>query len=597
MKKLLELTKGSRLLYVFAILSVGVATYISMLEPMVIKITIDSVIGNEPMSLPSFLEKLVNFIGGRNTLRSKLWICAICLVLLTSLRGLFLYYKGKLSTVASENIAQKARMKLYDHIQSLPYKYHVNAESGDLIQRCTSDVETVRKFFAIQLVEIGRAFFIVGISIFIMASMNVKMTIIAMITVPIIILASYIFFNSIRHTFERADKQEGALTSILEQNLSGVRVVKAFGREEYEIEKFERENIKYRDLSFKVSNVLATYWAASDFLCTLQIGLVLIFGIYFAVKGQITLGTLVVFNTYEGMLLWPIRQLGRILSDMGKMTVSIKRIAAILEEEVEKENGRALKPEIKGNISFKNVSFEYEKDSNVLRDISFEVKKGETIAVVGPTGSGKSSLVHLLLRLYDYKTGSIKVDGVELSDIDRKWIRSNIGIVLQEPFLYSRTIKENIKMSKIDAEDDEIVSAASMAAVHNVIKTFDRGYETIVGEKGVTLSGGQRQRVAIARTLINKFPILIFDDSLSAVDAETDKVIREKLEKKSKGITTFIIAHRISTVKDADKIIVLNNGNIEAMGKHEELIKLEGIYKRIWNIQNSVEVNKNKELA
>lgn len=597
MKKLLELTKGSRLLYILSILAIGVATYISMLEPMVIKITIDSIIGNEPMNLPSFLQHIIKAIGGRNALREKLWICAISLVLLTSLRGIFLYIKGKLSTVASENIARRTRIKLYDHIQNLPYRYHVNAESGDLIQRCTSDVETVRKFFSIQMVEIGRAFFIVALSIFIMASLNVKMTIIAMVTVPIIFLASYIFFNSVRHTFENADKQEGALTSILEQNLSGVRVVKAFGREEFEIEKFEKENAKYRDLSFKVSNVLATYWATSDFICTVQIGLVLIFGIYYAVKGDISLGTLVVFNTYEGMLLWPIRQLGRILSDMGKMTVSLKRITNILDEEVEKENGKALKPDIKGEISFENVSFEYEKDAEVLKNISFKVKKGATVAIVGSTGSGKSSLVHLLLRLYDYKSGSIKIDGIELSDISRKWIRSKIGIVLQEPFLYSRTLKENIKISKLDAEDNEIIRAASMAAVHKVITSFDRGYDTIVGEKGVTLSGGQRQRVAIARTLINKFPILVFDDSLSAVDAETDKIIRGKLQEKSKDVTTFIIAHRISTVKDADEIIVLNHGKIEAIGKHDELINKEGIYKRIWDIQNSSEINNEEKFA
>ncbi|WP_026883810.1 ABC transporter ATP-binding protein [Clostridium akagii] len=597
MKKLLELTKGNRLLYVLAILAIGIATYISLLEPMVIKITIDSIIGKSPMSVPKVLENFITKIGGRGFLRSNLWICALCLVALTSLRGIFLYLKGKLATKASENIARNTRVKLYDHIQNLPYKYHVNAESGDLIQRCTSDVETIRKFFSVQMVEIGRAVFIVAISLFMMLSLNLKMTIISMVTVPIILLASFIFFNSVRNTFQKADDQEGALTSILEQNLSGVRVVKAFGREQYEIEKFDKENKKYKDLSFKVANILSTYWATSDFLCTVQIGLVLIFGIYYAVRGDISLGTLVVFNTYEGMLLWPVRQLGRILSDMGKMTVSLKRVANILDEEIEKDEGEGLKSDIQGEISFEDVSFEYEKNQNVLQHISFTVKKGENIAVVGPTGSGKSSLVHLLLRLYDYKSGSIKVDGVELSDISRKWIRSKIGIVLQEPFLYSRTIKDNIKISKLDAQDSEIVSAASMAAVHQVITSFNSGYDTTVGEKGVTLSGGQRQRVAIARTLINEFPILIFDDSLSAVDAETDKIIREKLEEKSENVTTFIIAHRISTVIDADKIIVLNHGKIEAIGKHEELIKKQGIYKRIWEIQNASDTESEENFA
>jgi ATP-binding cassette subfamily B protein len=435
------------------------------------------------------------------------------------------------------------------------------------------------------MVEIGRAFFIVSFAIIMMLSLNKKMTVIAMLVVPIIFIFSYVFFYKIKNTFEKADSQEGVLTSVLQENLSGVRVVKAFGRQNFEIEKYEKENKKYRDLNFNLVKLLSTYWSTSDILCMTQIGLVLISGIYFAVNGEISLGTLVVFNTYEGMLLWPVRQLGRILSDMGKMTVSLQRITNIIDVPVEQEYGKALKPKIKGEISFENVNFEYEK----LKDISFKVKKGETVAIVGPTGSGKSSLVHLLLRLYDYSSGSIKVDGLELKDIERKHIRSNVGIVLQEPFLYSRTIKENIQMAKLDCEDIEIHNAATVAAVHNVITSFEKGYDTVVGEKGVTLSGGQRQRVAIARTLIKDMPILIFDDSLSAVDTETDRVIRKELKKKSKGNTTFIISHRISTVMAADKIIVLNHGKIENIGTHKALIKKDGIYKRIWEIQTSLD--------
>jgi len=588
-KKLLKLTKGNRLLYFTAILSIAAATFIAMLEPMIIKVTIDSVIGNKPLDVPAPIEKLVMMVGGTTVLFRNLWICSLSLVTLTCIRGVFLFLRGKLSAQAAENIARNMRMKLYDHIQNLPYEYHVKAESGDLIQRCTSDVETVRKFFAAQMVEIGRAFFIVSFAIIMMLSLNKKMTVIAMLVVPIIFIFSYVFFYKIKNTFEKADSQEGVLTSVLQENLSGVRVVKAFGRQNFEIEKYEKENKKYRDLNFNLVKLLSTYWSTSDILCMTQIGLVLISGIYFAVNGEISLGTLVVFNTYEGMLLWPVRQLGRILSDMGKMTVSLKRITNIIDVPVEQEYGKALKPKIKGEISFENVNFEYEKDNEILKDISFKVKKGETVAIVGPTGSGKSSLVHLLLRLYDYSSGSIKVDGLELKDIERKHIRSNVGIVLQEPFLYSRTIKENIQMAKLDCEDIEIHNAATVAAVHNVITSFENGYDTVVGEKGVTLSGGQRQRVAIARTLIKDMPILIFDDSLSAVDTETDRVIRKELKKKSKGNTTFIISHRISTVMAADKIIVLNHGKIENIGTHKALIKKDGIYKRIWEIQTSLD--------
>ncbi len=589
MKKLLRLTKGNRLLYTAAILSIAAATFIAMLEPMIIKVTIDSVIGNKPLDVPKAIENMVSMVGGTTMLFRNLWICSLSLVILTCVRGVFLFLRGKLSAQAAENIARNMRVKLYDHIQNLPYEFHVKAESGDLIQRCTSDVDTVRKFFAAQMVEIGRAFFIVTFAIIMMLSLNKKMTVIAMVIVPIIFVFSYVFFYKIKNTFEKADAQEGVLTSVLQENLSGVRVVKAFGRQNFEIEKYEKENMKYRDLNFKLVKLLSTYWSTSDILCMTQIGLVLISGIYFAVNGEISLGTLVVFNTYEGMLLWPVRQLGRILSDMGKMSVSLERITNILDTPVEQEYGKALKPEIKGEISFENVNFEYESENEILSNISFKVKKGETVAIVGPTGSGKSSLVHLLLRLYDYDSGSIKIDGVELKDIDRKHMRNNVGIVLQEPFLFARTIKENIKMAKIDSKDIEIQNAANVAAVHNVITSFEKGYDTIVGEKGVTLSGGQRQRVAIARTLIKDMPILIFDDSLSAVDAETDRVIRGELKKKSKGSTTFIISHRISTVMSADKIIVLNHGKIESIGTHETLIKKDGIYKRIWGIQTSLD--------
>ncbi|NNU76891.1 ABC transporter ATP-binding protein [Clostridium estertheticum] len=589
MKKLINLTKGNRVLYIVAIISIAAATFIAMLEPLIIKITIDSVIGNKPMDVIKPLQKVIRAVGGKEVLITNLWICALSLVTLTCIRGIFLFLSGNFSARAAENISRNMRVKLYDHIQNLPYEYHVKAESGDLIQRCTSDVETVRKFFATQMVEIGRAFFIVVFAIIMMLSLNKKMTIIAMVIVPIIFIFSYVFFYKIKSTFEKADEQEGVLTTILQENLSGVRVVKAFGRQNFEIEKYEKENMKYRDLNFKLVKLESIYWSSSDILCMTQIGLVLVSGIYFAVNGVISLGTLVVFNTYEGMLLWPVRQLGRVLTDMGKMSVSLKRISKILDTPVESEDGKALKSEIKGEIIFENVCFEYEKGNEILKNLTFKVARGETVAIVGPTGSGKSSLVHLLLRLYDYNSGSIKIDGIELKDIERKHMRSNVGIVLQEPFLYSRSIKENIKMAKIHSEDIEIYSAASVAAVHNVITNFEKGYDTVVGEKGVTLSGGQRQRVAIARTLVKDMPILIFDDSLSAVDSETDRIIRGKLKKRSENSTTFLISHRISTVMDADKIIVLNHGKIENIGTHEMLIKKDGIYKRIWEIQTNID--------
>jgi ATP-binding cassette subfamily B protein len=587
-KRLWEFLHGNKLLYLGAIFSIAMATFISTLVPMVIKVAIDSIIGDKPLKTSQFINSIINKVGGRSLLAENLWICSIVLVLLTVIRGIFLFLRGKLSATASENITKNIRERLYNHIQYLPYEYHVKSEKGELIQRCTSDVDTIRKFLSTQFVEIGRAIFIVIFSIIAMLSLSIRMTLISTATIPFIFAFSFIFFSKIKNLFKEVDEAEAKMITVLQENLSGVRTVRAFGREKYEIEKYNKKNENYTKLCLKLYSLLSNYWSISDFLCMFQIGLVLIFGVYLTAKGDITLGTLVVFINYEGMLLWPVRQLGRILSDMGKMTVSINRIGEILDEEEEKEFPYEKKPEIKGNIEFKNVYFEYEKNNPVLQDISFEVNKGEKVAIMGQTGSGKSSLTYLLTRLYDYENGSIKIDGVELKDINKKWIRKNIGLVLQEPFLFSKTIKENIKIARKEAQDEEIIKAASEASIHNVILDFDKGYDTVVGENGVTLSGGQRQRVAIARTLINKTPILIFDDSLSAVDTETDKNIRKALKSRSKGVTTFIISHRISTIKDADKIIVLDKGKIVQMGKHEELIMEEGLYKRIWEIQKNI---------
>lgn len=586
-KLLWNFMKGNRLKYIGAIVSVGFAIFFSTLAPLVIRTTIDSILGGNPMELPDLGVKVVNFLGGKSILVQNIWICSLLLIIITLIKGIFLFLKGKWSASAAENIAKNMRETLYDHIQHLPYDYHVKCKTGDLIQRCTSDIDTVRRFLAMQLVDIGRAIFVLIFSITMMLSLNVKMTLIAMAAVPIIFAYSFVFFNGIKKLFQDADESEAKMTTALQENLSGVRVVRAFGRQKYEVDKFNAKSEEFKDLSYKMYALRGNYWAISDFLCMLQTGAVLIAGVYLTARGDMTLGTLFVFTTYEGMLLWPVRQLGRILSDAGKMTVSIKRINEVLSEKEEETPLDAAKPEIKGNISFEDVYFEYEKGVPVLDGVSFNIKTGETIGIMGKTGSGKSSLVHLLARLYDYNKGSIKIDGVELKDINRKWIRKNIGIVLQEPFLFSKTIKDNISLAKREAVDKEIFEAANIAAIHDVILGFDRGYETLVGEKGVTLSGGQRQRVAIARTVINKSPILIFDDSLSAVDTETDRAIRKALSKRSRGVTTLIISHRVSTLKEADKIIVLDKGKIASIGSHEELIKQEGLYKRVWEIQSS----------
>jgi len=581
--------KGNRLIYLGAIISIGLATLLSLIGPLILSLTIDSIIGDKVMDIPQWGINIIENLGGKSTLVQNLWIFGAMLVFITILRGIFLYLRGKWSAVAAEAIAKNMRESLYDHLQHLPYDYHVKAETGDLIQRCTSDLDTVRSFLATQFVEIGRAIFMLVFAAAIMFSLDVRMALIGMAVVPFIFLFSYVYFVKVKGAFKLSDEAEGSMSTTLQENLTGVRVVRAFARQKYEMERFDEKNLNFKNLTYRLIVLLAYYWSFSDLLCLIQIGAVLILGVYWSSIGAITLGTLIVFNTYEGMLLWPVRQMGRILTDLGKTLVSLERIQEILEIPREKEESYEVKPEIEGDISFENVYFEYEKERPILKNVSFKVNKGKTIAIMGQTGSGKSSLVHLLARLYEYQRGSIKIDGIELKNIEKKWIRKNVGIVLQEPFLFSRSIKENIGLAKDKVEDIEIIEAASIAAIHDVILSFEKGYETEVGERGVTLSGGQKQRVAIARTLINNSPILIFDDSLSAVDTETDMAIRTALKKRSSNATTFIISHRIATVSEADMIIVLDQGKVVQSGTHDELINKAGLYRNVWSIQNSLE--------
>jgi ATP-binding cassette subfamily B protein len=307
------------------------------------------------------------------------------------------------------------------------------------------------------------------------------------VIIPLIFVLSLIFFKRITSIFKQVDEKEGDLQTVLQESLSGVRVVRAFGRQRFEVNKFEDKNISHRDLSINMMRQFAYYWGGTDFLCLTQIALLLFIGIVFTVNGTITLGSLLLFNTYVGMLVFPMRQLARILSEMGRMTVSMERVHEILNIMPEKDTKGADQYDLKGDIVFNNVSFAYESKKPVLNDLSFSVRSGETVAILGTPGSGKSTIMHLLLRLYEYQGGSITINGKELKHIEKNWLRSHIGIVLQEPFLFSKTISENIRMARFEAADEEVFEAARTAVVHDVIQGFEKGYDTVVGEKGVTL--------------------------------------------------------------------------------------------------------------
>ena len=532
----------------------------------------------------------INDLGGRDFLRQNLWIPALALILMNVVNGVFTFIKGRSSAIASENIARKLRNDLYRHLQHLPFAYHVKAQAGELIQRCTSDVDTIRRFLAVQVMEVVNTVLMVVIAMSILLPRSVPITLYSLILVPPLFCFATWFFKMVHKSFEVADEADGVLNAVLQENLSGVRVVRAFGQQEREVEKFDRVNNDLRKKNLRLNELLAIYWGGGDAISMTQTLLTLVVCIIYACNGWITVGTLIVFTSTLGMLLFPIRQLGRTLSDAGKAMVSMKRVQAILHEEAEPDEPNALKPDLHGDIVFDHVSFAYPDDNvPVLRDVSFTIPAGKTAAVLGGTGSGKSTMMYLLQRLYTPTSGKITIGGVDIQQIDRKYLRAHVGLILQEPFLYSKSIRENVGITAPEQEAERIEHAADIASASGFIAKADKGWETVVGERGVTLSGGQKQRIAIARTLLKDNNILIFDDSLSAVDTETDAQIRAALRHEQKDVTTLIISHRVTTLSQADLILVLENGQITQQGTHAELCSQPGLYQRINSIQNALE--------
>ena len=576
--------------FLWALIATIMMVIIGFLTPLLLSEIVDSILGSEPFTMPDFLMNPINDLGGRDFLRQNLWIPALALILMNVVNGVFTFIKGRSSAIASENIARKLRNDLYRHLQHLPFAYHVKAQAGELIQRCTSDVDTIRRFLAVQVMEVVNTVLMVVIAMSILLPRSVPITLYSLILVPPLFCFATWFFKMVHKSFEVADEADGVLNAVLQENLSGVRVVRAFGQQEREVEKFDRVNNDLRKKNLRLNELLAIYWGGGDAISMTQTLLTLVVCIIYACNGWITVGTLIVFTSTLGMLLFPIRQLGRTLSDAGKAMVSMKRVQAILHEEAEPDEPNALKPDLHGDIVFDHVSFAYPDDNvPVLRDVSFTIPAGKTAAVLGGTGSGKSTMMYLLQRLYTPTSGKITIGGVDIQQIDRKYLRAHVGLILQEPFLYSKSIRENVGITAPEQEAERIEHAADIASASGFIAKADKGWETVVGERGVTLSGGQKQRIAIARTLLKDNNILIFDDSLSAVDTETDAQIRAALRHEQKDVTTLIISHRVTTLSQADLILVLENGQITQQGTHAELCSQPGLYQRINSIQNALE--------
>jgi len=558
--------------------------------PQFIKYVVDVIFLKMPegsITLPSFL---MDYYQSFTNQLTAVTMVSVSLVLFQLFRGILMFFDGYTKGYYAENIAYDMRNRLYTHIQGLSYQYHNNVDTGDLIQRCTSDIDTVKGFLSSQLPQLLYIIASVVSGAYQMARINIGIMLVTLIVLPITFVLSIFYYKYVKRKFEEIEEVESDMTTVLQENVNGVRVVKAFNNEIYEVDNFERKNKTYREKNRLLNNAMAYYWGFSDFLTLLQYLATIIYSIYLAEKGLMSSGDIIASLMYVGMLVWPIRGLGRIIGDFGKATVAATRINEILDIPSEYKQDGNLEPTIEGNIEFKDVTFKFDDtDKHLLKGITLTIKAGETIALIGKTGSGKSTIAGLLVRLLEYDEGSIIIDGVDIKDIKKSWIRRHVGIILQDPFLYAATVYDNIKIAIDDVEPEKVYQAAQVAAIHKDITGFEAGYNTLVGEKGVTLSGGQKQRVAIARMLLLNKPVLIFDDSLSAVDTSTDLEIRNSLKRNNQDLTTIIITHRITTAKEADKIIVLEEGRVVAIGTHQELAQQEGLYKSLWEIQGALE--------
>lgn len=583
-----SLLKGQRLSLAVMLLCMVFISLLAFFPQQIIRYTVDVVLAGGPSFLPVFLENMIRTLGG-NTVLGCLAVSALAMVAVALVNSLFTYLRSKLSADVAENIAYALRTRLYDHIQRLPYARLLSFGTGDLLQRCTSDVETVRKFVAVQIMEMLRALCLVVCAIFIMWPMSHTMTLISLSTVPLLLFFSYFYFVLAKKNFLHAEQAESDMSVALQENLTGVRVVRAFAAQRQEEAKFDAASARFRDLSQKLTYIMSYYWSLSDLMIYAQVILTVCLGTKFALSGTLTIGTVITFSSYVTVLLWPVRQMGRILADLGKTSVALNRIRDILSTPIEEDLPQESTPDISGNIVFDHVNFSYQDGKPVLQDISFSVSAGQTVAILGATGSGKTTLMLLLQRLYDPTGGRILFDDTPSVNIRRAYLRRHVGIVLQEPFLYSRSVFDNIAITQPHSAAADVQAVSKMASLHDSVLSFEQGYQTMVGERGVTLSGGQKQRVAIARMLLQRTPVMIFDDSLSALDSETDAAIRAALSHRREKATTFIISHRVNSVFQADQIIVLDHGRIIESGTHQSLLEKGGLYAKLWRLQGAVE--------
>ena len=583
-----QFLKGAKRYFLVTVLAAGVTSLADMLQPQIIRAAVDCALGGKEGDFPAFVMNAVDSIGGFAYLGQHLWIMASAILAIAVIQVISQYTFRVYNTKASETLVKSMRDQLFSHIERLPFSWHMKNRTGDIIQRCTSDIDTTKNFLSEQLTSVFKIVILLIFSIFFMVSMHGTLTLIALIPMPLIIGYSIHFHHKIHEGFTDCDENEGKLSAMAQENLTGVRVVRAFGQERSEMDKFTKQNDYYTSLWVKMAKIMSRFWSVSDIISGIQVMLVVVFGAWFCIHGSLTEGEYIAFISYNSMLVWPIRTLGRMISEMSKAGVSIDRVAYIMHSPLETDEPDATNAPMDGDICFEHVNFAYENSPELLHDINFTMKAGTTLGILGGTGSGKSTLMLLLDKLYllDENGGRITIGGTDIRKIKTEHLRKNIGMVLQEPFLFSRTIAENIGITSPEVDMEVIRSAARAAALDETITSFAQGYETMVGERGVTLSGGQKQRAAIARMLTQETPIMIFDDSLSAVDTQTDARIRQAISEKFGKANVILISHRITTLSAADKIIVLDRGRIVEEGTHDELKQNGGIYQKIYETQS-----------
>lgn len=575
--------QGSLHLFVISILCSLCVSVLDLVNPRIIGYAVDTVIGNAA-DLPAFLAR----IPGIRHVFSGIGAAALAVVVLALLAALFRFLAGTFNAKGAETLVRRMRELLFSHLLRLPLSWYAENQTGDIIQRCTSDVETIKNFVSEQLTQLFRTILLIVLALAFMSGISRGLTLIAFLFIPVIVLYSLFFHSRIGAAFQRADEEEGKLSSIVQENLTGVRVVRAFGREAQERERFETKNRSYTEFWVHLMKLLSAFWASGDLISGLQVMLVVVLGTAFCVRGQLSAGNYIAFITYNAMLTWPVRSLGRVISEMSKAGISIDRIAYILSSKEEDERDGGEEPDLHQDITFSHVFFRYQEELPlVLSDVSFTVRAGETLGILGGTGSGKTTAAELLDALYDLPEGcgSIRIGDTDLRDISRHYLRRGIGFVQQEPYLFSGTLLHNLTLANPAATKDEVEEAAKISCLDEAVAKFEEGYETVVGERGVTLSGGQKQRTAIAQMLLGNPTIMIFDDALSAVDAATDAKIRRALSQKSKDATVLLVTHRITTLSGADRILVLDHGRVAELGTPQELYEKNGLYRRIYDLQ------------